>query len=214
MKDDAAEMVNAYPNWIQSFSKAALQRGERYAEEGRAELEGIHGPTITASCQGSGNNHYRQHIKLHVAGGRCHVRGDCDCPVRQNCKHCAAVLFCVSERFSSSKDTQANPGALSAELQHWLSGLEQAPPKTDATEDKRGRMVCYQLQLTDDAGCALLVRKGTRTEDGIRFSRVQSPYDFLYEPPRFVTDEDIRILRLLGPESGRRPGSRLPTEGP
>ncbi|HEN8706082.1 SNF2-related protein [Pseudomonas sp. zbq_11] len=197
MKDDAAEMVNAYPNWIQSFSKAALQRGERYAEEGRAELEGIHGPTITASCQGSGSNHYRQHIKLHVAGGRCHVRGDCDCPVRQNCKHCAAVLFCVSERFSSSKDTQANPGALSAELQHWLSGLEQAPPKADATEDKRGRMVCYQLQLTDDAGCALLVRKGTRTEDGIRFSRVQSLYDFLYEPPRFVTDEDIRILRLL-----------------
>lgn len=99
MKDDAAEMVNAYPNWIQSFSKAALQRGERYAEEGRAELEGIHGPTITASCQGSGNNHYRQHIKLHVAGGRCHVRGDCDCPVRQNCKHCAAVLFASASAF-------------------------------------------------------------------------------------------------------------------
>ncbi len=197
MKQDAAEMVNAYPNWTQSFSKAALQRGERYAEEGRVELEGFYGPTITANCQGSGDNHYRQSIELHVAGGRCHVHGECDCPVGQNCKHCAAALFCISDPWSNHEATQADPATLSAELQHWLSGLEQAPPKTDATEDKRGRMVCYQLQLTDDAGCALLVRKGTRTEDGIRFSRVQSLYDFLYEPPRFVTDEDIRILRLL-----------------
>ncbi|ELF6205385.1 DEAD/DEAH box helicase [Pseudomonas putida] len=197
MKQDAAEMVNAYPNWTQSFSKAALQRGERYAEEGRVELEGFYGPTITANCQGSGDNHYRQSIELHVAGGRCHVHGECDCPVGQNCKHCAAALFCISDPWSNHEATQADPGTLSAELQHWLSGLEQAPPKPNATEDKRGRMVCYQLDLTDDAGCALLVRKGTRTEDGIRFSRVQSLYDFLYEPPRFVTEEDTRILRLL-----------------
>ncbi|QJQ09492.1 DEAD/DEAH box helicase [Pseudomonas putida] len=197
MKQDAAEMVNAYPNWTQSFSKAALQRGERYAEEGRVELEGFYGPTITANCQGSGDNHYRQSIELHVAGGRCHVHGECDCPVGQNCKHCAAALFCISDPWSNHEATQADPATLSAELQHWLSGLEQAPPKPNATEDKRGRMVCYQLDLTDDAGCALLVRKGTRTEDGIRFSRVQSLYDFLYEPPRFVTEEDTRILRLL-----------------
>ncbi|MCE0965293.1 DEAD/DEAH box helicase [Pseudomonas sp. NMI4491_12] len=197
MKQDAAEMVNAYPNWTQSFSKAALQRGERYAEEGRVELEGFYGPTITANCQGSGDNHYRQSIELHVAGGRCHVHGECDCPVGQNCKHCAAALFCISDPWSNHEATQADPATLSAELQHWLSGLEQAPPKPNAAEDKRGRMVCYQLDLTDDAGCALLVRKGTRTEDGIRFSRVQSLYDFLYEPPRFVTEEDTRILRLL-----------------
>ncbi|WAP65351.1 DEAD/DEAH box helicase [Pseudomonas fortuita] len=197
MKQDAAEMVNAYPNWTQSFSKAALQRGERYAEEGRVELEGFYGPTITANCQGSGDNHYRQSIELHVAGGRCHVHGECDCPVGQNCKHCAAALFCISDPWSNHEATQADPATLSAELQHWLSGLEQAPPKPNAAEDKRGRMVCYQLDLTDDAVCALLVRKGTRTEDGIRFSRVQSLYDFLYEPPRFVTEEDTRILRLL-----------------
>lgn len=197
MKQDAAELVKAYPNWTQSFSKVTLQLGERYAEEGRVELQGISGEAITARCQGSGDNHYRQFIEFHIADGRCRVYGSCDCPVGQNCKHCAAVLFCVSASCSNRDGTQANAGILSAELQQWLTGLEQAPPKPDATDDKRGRMVCYQLTLSDDAGCTLLVRKGTRSEDGLRLSRVQSLYDFLYEPPRFVTEEDTRILRLL-----------------
>ena len=197
MKHDAAELANAYPNWTQSFSAAALQRGERYAEEGRVELEGIYGPTVVANCQGSGDNHYRQTIELRVAGGRCHVHGECDCPVRKNCKHCAAALFSITPHSHGSATTPVSQASLPAELQHWLNGLEQAPPKAASTEDKRGRMVCYELQLADDAGCALQVRKGTRTEEGIRFSRVQSLYDFLYEPPRFVTEEDTRILRLL-----------------
>lgn len=197
MKPDAAELVNQYPNWTQSFSKATLQRAERYADEGRVELDAIYRQTITARCEGSGDNVYQQTIELHIAGGRCHVEGECDCPVRQNCKHCAAVLFTLSGPDISTEPVQSPPGTLSAELQHWLSGLEQPPAQTGAADDKRGRMVCYQLQLTDAAGCSLLVRKGTRSEDGIRFSRVQSLYDFLYEPPRFVTDQDTRILRLL-----------------
>ena len=49
-------------------------------------------------------------------------------------------------------------------------------------QDKRGRMVCYQLRLTEEPGCALRVRKGTREEQGLRYSRVQSLYEFLYEP--------------------------------
>ena len=197
MKPDAVELVNQYPNWTQSFSKATLQRAERYADEGRVELDAIYRQTITARCEGSGDNVYQQTIELHIAGGRCHVEGECDCPVRQNCKHCAAVLFTLSGPTISTEPVQSPPGTLSAELQHWLSGLEQPPAQTGAADDKRGRMVCYQLQLTDTAGCTLLVRKGTRSEDGIRFSRVQSLYDFLYEPPRFVTDQDTRILRLL-----------------
>lgn len=56
MKPDAVELVNQYPNWTQSFSKATLQRAERYADEGRVELDAIYRQTITARCEGSGDN--------------------------------------------------------------------------------------------------------------------------------------------------------------
>ncbi len=197
MKHDAFELVNEYPNWTQSFTKITLQRGERYADEGRVELESIYGSVVEANCRGSGNSRYRQTIHVTVARGRCEVDGECDCPVGHNCKHCAAALFCLTPPDSMASNAKASPATLPLELQNWLTGLEQAPHKAAPTHDKRGRMVCYQLLLTDDAGCALRVRKGTPTQDGVRFSRVQSLYEFLYEPPKFVTEEDIRILRLL-----------------
>ncbi|WP_103449824.1 DEAD/DEAH box helicase [Pseudomonas putida] len=194
MKHDALALLNEYPNWTQSFSQATLKRAERYAEEGKVEIESCSGAIIEANCKGSEGNHYRQTITVNAVNGRCHVRGQCSCPVGHNCKHCAAALFLLSDPYSTPAQSQ---GTLPAELQRWLTDLEQAPPRTADSQDKRGRMVCYQLKLTEGAGCALQVRKGTRTEDGIRYSRVQSLYEFLYEPPRFVTDDDIRILRLL-----------------
>ncbi|WP_145181706.1 DEAD/DEAH box helicase [Pseudomonas sp. URMO17WK12:I11] len=201
MTQDAFEILNDYPNWTQSFSKAVLQRGERYAEEGRVKLDSISDSQISATCAGSGGNLYTQSLQVSVAGGRCYVDGDCSCPVQHNCKHCAAVLFSLSDLHNSGQGPQINPNSLSPELLSWLTNLEQAPRKPQASSDKRGRMVCYQLQLGAGAGagagCSLMVRKGTRSEEGIRFSRVTSLYDFLYEPPRFVTEEDVRILRLL-----------------
>ncbi|WP_420713662.1 DEAD/DEAH box helicase [Pseudomonas sp. RtIB026] len=63
-------------------------------------------------------------------------------------------------------------------------------------------MVCYQLALNDDhSSCALRVRKGTREEHGIRYSRIQSLYELLYEPPKFVKEEDLRILRQLSAQT-------------
>ncbi|WP_375538106.1 DEAD/DEAH box helicase [Pseudomonas mosselii] len=63
-------------------------------------------------------------------------------------------------------------------------------------------MVCYQLVLNDDpSSCALRVRKGTRAEHGIRYSRIQSLYELLYEPPKFVKEEDLRILRQLSAQT-------------
>jgi superfamily II DNA or RNA helicase len=193
MSRDALQLLREYPNWTQSFTGPVLQRGERYAQEDRVEIEHCSGPLIEATCRGSEGSPYRQKITLTALAGRCHVRGQCSCPVGQNCKHCAAALFVLSETPAAAK----NGDTLPADLQRWLKGLEQPAPEPAQVQDKRGRMVCYQLRLTEEPGCALRVRKGTREEQGLRYSRVQSLYEFLYEPPRFVQEEDIRILRLL-----------------
>ncbi|MFJ4440532.1 SNF2-related protein [Pseudomonas sp. NPDC089422] len=194
MTRDAHQLLREYPNWTQSFTDPVLQRGERYAREDRVEIEHCSGPLIEATCRGSEGSPYRQKITLTALAGRCHVRGQCSCPVGQNCKHCAAALFVLSEPQPAPKD---GGDALPADLQRWLKGLEQPAQAPPDAQDKRGRMVCYQLRLTEEPGCALRVRKGMREEQGLRYSRVQSLYEFLYEPPRFVKEEDIRILRLL-----------------
>lgn len=194
MSRAALQLLHEYPNWIQSFSEAVLQRGARYAQEGRVKIEQCSGPLIEASCSGSGNSRYRQKITLTAIAGRCHVRGQCSCPVGQNCKHCAAALLVLSE---SDAIARRDDNALPANLQHWLNSLEPPNQASGDAPDKRGRMVCYQIVLSDEPGCAVRVRKGIREEQGLRFSRVQSLYELLYNPPSFVKGEDLRILRLL-----------------
>ncbi|WP_312818788.1 SWIM zinc finger family protein, partial [Pseudomonas sp.] len=163
MSRDALQLLREYPNWTQSFTGPVLQRGERYAREDRVEVEHCSGPLIEATCRGSEGSRYRQKITLTALAGRCHVRGQCSCPVGQNCKHCAAVLLALSEPQAAAKHAG---DALPANLQRWLKGLEQPAPETAEAQDKRGRMVCYQLRLTEEPGCALRVRKGMREEEG------------------------------------------------
>ncbi|MFV3405888.1 SNF2-related protein [Pseudomonas sp. NY15463] len=187
------KLLGEHPGWTRSFAGPALERGERYAQQDRVELNACGVTHIEAHCRGSEGQHYQQHIELRIQGRHCQVNGRCSCPVGYNCKHCAAVLYCLS----AGATPEASQGdALPADLQRWLNGLEQPAAPPSGREEKRGRMVCYQLCFTDD-GYALRVRKGTQQEDRIRYSRVQSLYELLYEPPRFVQEEDTRILRLL-----------------
>ncbi len=199
MNADVQKLAAENPSWKHDFSAATLQRGERYAEQGLVNIQ-FHGDSrIEATCLGSGGNVYRQRIII-TAGpsGQCHVRGDCSCPVGTNCKHCAAVLFTLANTYQGGTTPSDQ---LPHHLQHWLQSLAQSPPAQEAVEDKRGRMVCYQLLLNGGENCALRVRKGTRDEHGIRYSRIQSLYELLYEPPKFVKEADLRILRQLSAQT-------------
>ena len=192
MTSDAVALVRSNISWKRAFSAAVLQRGQRYAEEDRVQILDHDDTRIEATCRGSGSGIYTQRIFITAAAGQCHVRGHCSCPVRENCKHCAAVLFALLD-----SSAPAESDALPHHLQHWLQGMQQPATVSLGADDKRGRMVCYQLVLHEDRSCSLRVRKGTDDERGLRFSRVQSLYDFLYDTPRFVTAEDLRILRQL-----------------
>ncbi|WP_459206099.1 DEAD/DEAH box helicase [Pseudomonas sp. MLB6B] len=189
-EDELGHRLRQHPDWTRAFATAVLQRGERYARDGRVRLELCNTKRVQARCSGSEGQLYRQDIDLHLGEPQSQLVARCTCPVRRNCKHCAAVLYSLQAR---AGDKRASNG-LPAELQHWLQGLQ--PRDASARAEKRGRMVCYQLRL-HGAGCALRVRKGIVQEGQTRFSRIQSLYELLYEPPRFVQEDDLRILRLL-----------------
>ncbi|MEW5547754.1 DEAD/DEAH box helicase [Pseudomonas soli] len=199
MNADVQKLAAENPSWKRDFSAATLQRGERYAEQGLVQIQSHGDSRIESTCRGSGGNVYRQRIII-TAGpsGQCHVRGNCSCPVGENCKHCAAALYTLANSYGRGA---ASGEQLPHHLQHWLQGLEQPIPRQDGAEDRRGRMVCYQLMLKDDKSCALRVRKGTREDHGIRYSRIHSLYELLYEPPKYVKEEDLRILRQLSAQN-------------
>lgn len=99
------------PSWVSRFKEQSLERGRRYALENRVRIAQVGDATITASCEGSGGNVYRQTITLRESakGTLLLVEAACTCPVRSNCKHCAAVLLQVQETLeypAAAKDAE------------------------------------------------------------------------------------------------------------
>lgn len=99
------------PSWVNRFKEQSLERGRRYAQENRVRIVEAGESTITASCEGAGGNVYRQTIRLKESakGTLLLLEAACTCPVRINCKHCAAVLLQVQETLAypaAEKDAQ------------------------------------------------------------------------------------------------------------
>lgn len=99
------------PSWVNRFKEQSLERGRRYAQENRVRIVETGESIITASCEGSGGSVYRQTIRLKESakGTLLLLEAACSCPVRINCKHCAAVLLQVQETLaypSAEKDAQ------------------------------------------------------------------------------------------------------------
>ena len=87
------------PTWVSRFKEQSLERGRRYARENRVRIAQVGDNLITASCQGSGENVYRQTLELRESakGTLLLVSAHCTCPVRVNCKHTAAVLLKIED---------------------------------------------------------------------------------------------------------------------
>ncbi|MCL6702880.1 DEAD/DEAH box helicase [Pseudomonas sp. T1.Ur] len=99
------------PSWVNRFKEQSLERGRRYALENRVRIVEAGDSTISASCEGSGGSVYRQTIRLKESakGTLILLEAACSCPVRINCKHCAAVLLQVQETLAypaAEKDAQ------------------------------------------------------------------------------------------------------------
>ncbi|MDG1580476.1 DEAD/DEAH box helicase [Pseudomonas sp. GOM6] len=90
--------------WQTNFDPGALERGRRYAAQGRVRVISQQARQIHASCQGSADHRYQQWIRPGDAGIALLTR--CSCPVGHNCKHCAAVLFQLDMNAFSPDNTQ------------------------------------------------------------------------------------------------------------
>ncbi|MEN5240146.1 MULTISPECIES: DEAD/DEAH box helicase [Pseudomonas] len=206
-ESDAQFLVRNHDGWTFAFDRGALQRGLKYAEEGRSEIVSILGTTIRAECHGSAGRVYYQRITLDMTEDGLTCNGTCSCPVGNNCKHCAAALFVLERGADHVEGDQQLPATrspaaaqsldLPPELAHWVEALEVPVAPASEPARRKGPSLYYLLGI-DHGRCMLSVFKGTRQADGsLKLTRPGSMPELIYYTPRYVTDEDLRTLRLI-----------------
>jgi SNF2 family DNA or RNA helicase len=84
--------------WEPLFKAQSVERGLDYARQKRVMLQHLSPDLIRTVCRGSSLEIYTQTLQFKdPERTRNFVVGKCTCPVRNNCKHCAAALFFLQD---------------------------------------------------------------------------------------------------------------------
>lgn len=203
----AQELIRIHREWTYDFDRRTLQRGMDYAEEGRSEILSIDDLDIRAQCHGSGGRIYTQRLILDTTEDGVTFEASCSCPVGNSCKHCAAAFYLLErgpdrpEGVHGGEPATVTAGAPSAELPpelaSWVETLGE-PQAPSAEPGKRKGPALYYLVDLEQGRWTLKALKGTRQPDGtLKFARPTALAELIYYRPRYVTDEDLRILRMI-----------------
>ncbi|MBF8781141.1 DEAD/DEAH box helicase [Pseudomonas fulva] len=198
----AAFFIREFDDWFRCFDRRSLERGKAYAAAGKARILGLDDTLVEGECTGSQGQRYKQSISVFLNKDAMEIEGTCSCPVGLDCKHCAAVLF----HLRASETQLPEPGTasphLSPELTQWVAALENPVVETTVQTKREGRGLFYRVGI-EDGHCYLRVYKGTRSGNGdLELDRPSSLLDLIYYPPRYVTETDKRVLRLIQAHAG------------
>jgi superfamily II DNA or RNA helicase len=185
--------------WTDAFTSNALAKARAYALEDRVEILEVNDRQITAFCVGSNQTAYEQTLSIarHRGGGGllCY----CSCPVGFDCKHCAAVLYCLDMNVSEASGQEASV-ELGRSLEHWLSTIPATAQPAEETSQAASTRLFYQLKASPVAGkWQLDIFKVYQLKSG-ELRDVKPLYslsDLLMRQPGYLTEQDLRIARLL-----------------
>ncbi|WP_332769844.1 SNF2-related protein [Pseudomonas koreensis] len=185
--------------WTDAFTSNALAKARAYALEDRVEILEVNDRQITAFCVGSNQTAYEQTLSIaryRDGGGLlCY----CSCPVGFDCKHCAAVLYCLDMNVSEVSGQEASV-ELGRSLEHWLSTIPATDQPAEETSQAASTRLFYQLKASPVAGkWQLDIFKVYQLKSG-ELRDVKPLYslsDLLMRQPGYLTEQDLRIARLL-----------------
>jgi superfamily II DNA or RNA helicase len=175
-------------DWL---GQQTLDNARSYVAEVR-DLE-IEPEVVRATIPGTAARPYQAVAKL-VPGkqGGLQLASNCTCPVGSHCKHVAAMLLRAIEERSAAPD-RVSPGVLS-----WVEDLRRA---SIAVARKKARpagarqRLFYLLKWTpDQRQFGIEISKGKFPDSGEEWWSIERA---LVNPPQFVDDEDLGILRPL-----------------
>jgi superfamily II DNA or RNA helicase len=194
-----------------SFSRHALDAGRDYLARGRVRGVAVtpDGSRIEAEVQGTAPTPYQQSILLRqLPDGSVAVHGRCTCPLREGCKHIAAVLLAARARRMRPATPQTSPAEapLPADVAHWLHDLETAE-KHDSEEfppELLNRVISVlsggesrygQSQLAVSPFSVRLLKDGRLSSSGKLLAAYRQPSEGAQ--PRFYRPSDRVILARL-----------------
>ena len=179
--------------------------GEHEIEKARGYLDAvshleIRPPRITASVQGGGPFPYRVAIGLDLdKQGKPRAVAGCSCPVGWMCKHAAAVMLHLLDQ--GKTQPKVRPDVLEW-LEAFRESLQVPVTKKPGKKSVVRETLFYVLYSAWGNGSDWSVRfaKARRDENGLAVGALTEWNNVeraLIQPPRFVSEEDLVILRLL-----------------
>ncbi len=191
------------------YTRADVVRwlGQREVLKGQLYLDAvsrldIQPERIVALVKGTMPFPYEVEIEFFTdRAGKIEIDALCSCPVAHNCKHTAATLLAALER-------QAAPKRVNPEVLKWLESFRRAVSTgKNSKPAKSAERLFYVLgrkYASDPYAIAML--KGRIGADGCPASGVVDWSNIdraLVQPPKFVDEEDLAILRLLWAQQGK-----------
>ncbi len=199
-----------------AIPSAYLSRGSAYEHQGRVAGLGISadGSMMTALVRGGGKRPYK--VIIHIAGqaGSARIRGNCSCPMGNNCKHVAAVLLhALHQKPSTPSPATPAPSAThtqkivapkgsgsDTQINDWLTRIEQAiAPKSEPPPEIPERLL-YLLSMLEHFQPPRLEVKliAARLLKAGGYGKAKNlPSTVATSPPRYATPADTAILRWL-----------------
>jgi superfamily II DNA or RNA helicase len=178
------------------FNTRDLARADDYL--GVVRILEISGGIVAATVQGTARHPYAVHIALTQArDGKAHLSAKCSCPVGWFCKHSAAVLKVLIGEKPAPRSAGVNP-----EVLRWLDGFRQqlgSPAKTGRRAPPGKESLYYLLEKHHSGEWSVTFAKARAYADG-RLNGLKEWTNVeraIVQPPAFVRDEDLPILRML-----------------
>ncbi len=190
--------------------------GEPTLEEARAYVEvvrdlEIEPEFIRAVVPGSAKKPYVTLAKLVAGRNGMQLVSNCTCPVGSQCKHVAAMLLrAIEERGTPDR---VSPGVLS-----WVEDLRRASiavaRKKTRPAGTRQQLFYFLKWTPDQRHFGIEIAKGKFPDSTEEWWNIERA---LVNPPQFVNEDDLAILRLLWAdrlqESGLRAYALSPRNG-
>ncbi|HNB95841.1 MAG TPA: SWIM zinc finger family protein, partial [Microthrixaceae bacterium] len=90
------------PGLFAGYDPRSVERGIRYAADGRVELIDVGDGWATADVAGTRPTPYEVDISWSVTARGVSVADDCTCPLGGSCKHAVAVIVEVARHTNAS----------------------------------------------------------------------------------------------------------------
>jgi superfamily II DNA or RNA helicase len=216
--------------WGSRFDRISKVRALDYANDRCIRdvewinIEGAGEVILTAFVQGTRRKPYEATVIFREWRGRWSVESECTCPVGSFCKHGAALLTLLREKYTRPAPPieVATPAVLDTPLVAWLKEIEDASRSRDAAEPAKAssesRFLAYCIERpvgvrSDHYQFAL--RVGNRLKDDtVRILGGQATAD-PSKPPRYMTREDVMLVTLYRQRLRKYSGwGTMPMEGP